>query len=51
MKGISSEVEDIEIRKCRRNSYFGIIFGEIKGSSSEEEEIVIRKCSRITLIL
>ena len=44
MKGSSSEVEEIKIRKCRRKSHVGIIDEEMKGSNSEYYEIGIRKC-------
>ena len=46
VKGSSSEVEDIKIRKCRRKSNVDIINKAMKVSSSEEEEIGILKCRR-----
>ena len=36
---ISSEEEDIGMRKCRRKSHVEIINEEVKGSSSEVEDI------------
>ena len=46
MKGISSEVEEIKILKCKRKNHVDTINEEMKGSISEEEETVIRKCRR-----
>ena len=46
VKGISDEVEEIKIRKCRRKSHIDIINQETKGISSEEEEIGIIMCRR-----
>ena len=43
---ISSEDEDIGMRKCRRKSNDEIINEEVKGIISEVEEIKMRKCSR-----
>ena len=37
VKGSSSEVKEVKIRKCSIKSHAGIINEEIKGSSSEEE--------------
>ena len=46
VKGISSEVEEIKIHKCRIKNHVDIINEKKKGSSSEEEDIGIPKCRR-----
>ena len=50
MKGSSSEVEEIKIRKCSRKIHVDIINEEIKGVSSDKEEIGIRKCRGRSLV-
>ena len=46
MKGSSSEVEDIRIRKRSRKGHVDILKEGMKGRISEEEEIGISKCRR-----
>ena len=45
-EAISSEEEDIRIRKGRRKINVENKIEEVKGKSSEEEEIKIPKCNR-----
>ena len=50
VKVISSEEEEIGIKKCRRKGCVDIINEEMNGISSEEEDIVICKCRRISRV-
>ena len=47
---ITSEEEDILMRKCRRKNNIEIIDKEVKESSSEVKDIRIRKCIRKTCV-